>query len=1194
MKTKQEALTVKLMLVLQLIMFLPVAVFAEGAMNGHISAGQLPVSSVCGGPLATARIFLPILMPAAPTVLDGLTVESTLPTMARSTSLTLPGTDGLQEEAAGVELWETTASEVNSRHLSIIPYEYPSAKMRRSSTAVLEGSIAGQVTDASTGEALPGVNVIIAGTATGAATDIDGRYIIQGVAPGTYSLQASFIGYQTRSISGVEVRDGQVTTLNIQLGQEGVNLDEVVVVGYGTQQRRDLTGSIAAVSAQNIENLPITTLDQAIQGQVAGVQVQQTSGVPGGGLNILVRGMGSIGAGNQPLYVIDGMPVEQDFDKEVNAIGGLNPNDIESIQILKDASASAIYGSRGSNGVVLISTKRGREGAPRIQIDSFVGSQEVANRVDVMDPYLLTQSLVDARNYAYLYAAWKRGITASVNDPNNTRSKVSSGDYVDNYIVPELYADILANPQNYRFTDWQDVIFRQAGIQSTNISASGGSGRANYYLSGSFLNQDGVVIGSGFRRYSFRLNTDVALSSAVKVGVNISPSYAQHEMSNQEGSLSNNVIGNSHTILPLIPAYCSDEKAIERACPDAATGQVYGDQLTWGWGTARQNSPLAEAIATTDDLTRFRTLGNAYVDIRLLEGLNLRSNFGADIQNNRYHLYRPSFLDRGRSGPSRGSSEMTEVYNLLTENTLNFNRVMAQKHSVSAVGGFTVQKNRFDRTAVNAGQFPNDLVQTLNAGVVNGGGSYASEWGLVSYLARVNYTFDDKYLFSASVRKDGSSRFGEENKWGTFPSVSAGWRLSREAFMKSAPLISDLKLRASWGMTGNFDIGNYSHIARLTQANYAFGPGTGSLVNGVRPTGLSNVDLGWEKTSEYDLGLDIGLFNDRLYFTADYYDSRTSDLLLNVPIPEIIGYSSALTNIGKVANKGWEFAVNTKYALGPLTWSSDFNVAFNRNEVLALGPEGDPIITGNFKTEIGKPIGNFYGYVYDGLFNSWQEVNEYTSKVKYPSGADPWPGDVRFVDVNGDGKLDPDDRTIIGNNQPDFIYGWTNNFYFKNFDLRVVMQGVQGSRVLLENDFMIQNRGQFGQLALVEGYWRAKNPDDVANWAPENPGATHWRPFRDSFLMDYKISSYYVFDASFLRINNITLGYRLPRHLVQNVKLQNARIYIMVQNPFTFTDYKWGYNPEVNHRGADPLRPGADIGSYPIARSYSLGLSLGL
>jgi TonB-dependent starch-binding outer membrane protein SusC len=1045
---------------------------------------------------------------------------------------------------------------------------------------VVQGVITGRVTDAATGEPLSGVQVAIVGTTRGALTGVDGRYSITAVPAGSHDVRATSVGYRA-STTRVTVVSGQSVTVDFPLAMHAVELEGVVAVGYGTQQRRDVTGSVASVSRDNIENLTIATFDQALQGQVAGVRAQQTSGVPGAGMNIQIRGVGSVSAGSQPLYVIDGFPVEQRFDKETNPLAGVNPNDIESIQVLKDASAASIYGSRGANGVVLITTRSGRVGRPRIEIDSYTGLQERQYGVAMMDPVQLVQSLVDSRNNAYLYAAWRLGVEASASDPNSERNKVSSGDYVDNFLIPELYADVLANPQNYVFTDWQDVLFRRAPMHSTTVSASGGTASTRYFLSGNYMNQDGILVGSGFNRYSARLNADATLSSRARVGVTFSPSYSKHDQARFEGSLGGNVLGNMLTILPLVPVYCEgDNMAVRRACPAMESGQRYGDQRNWGLGTSTQNNPLAEAVELTRDQRRIRMLGNSFFEFDILPELTFRTTAGADIGNDNLHFYHPSFVTRG-SGPSRGSSSSGYSLNLLNENTLNYRTTIAGRHDLSLLGGVTAQTNRWEETEVLAGQFPNDLVKTMNAGVVNGGGSWISEWSLLSYLTRLNYGLDNKYLLSLSLRQDGSSRFGENNKWGTFPSASAGWVVSEEPFMRGLPALSELKLRASYGQVGNFAIGDYSHVARLAPSNYILGPGTGTLVNGLRPSSLSNADLGWEKATQYNAGLDVALLDNRVRFVADYYHSTNEDLLLNVPIPGVMGFSSTLMNIGKVRNAGWEFALGTFQTAGPLTWTSDFNIAWNRNKVLALGPEGDPIIVGNHITEVGGVLGSFYGWVFDGIFQNWDEVNSYAT---YAGGKDPWPGDVRFRDVNGDGVISSEDRTNIGNNQPDFVYGWTNNLSYRNLDARVVVQGIQGNHVFFgENRFPWANRGQFNQLAMVGDYWKSE----------EQPG-THWRPFRDGFLLNHEPSSHQVADASFLRINNVTLGYRLPGSLAERVAIQNARIYLSVQNAYTFTDYKVGFNPEVSTHGDNPLRPGADTGSYPVPRVFSVGVNLGL
>jgi TonB-dependent starch-binding outer membrane protein SusC len=1014
-----------------------------------------------------------------------------------------------------------------------------------------ERNLEGTVVDEE-GQPVPGATVLVKGTSRGTATDIDGTFTIN--ASPEEILTISYVGYISR-----EVEVGNRTSITIDLQPDMEALSEVVVVGYGTQKRRDVTGSVASVQTENIRDLPVQGLDQAMAGQIAGVRAQQATGTPGGGINVQIRGTGSISAGGQPLYVIDGFPVSHSYSQQTNPLAAIDPNDIESIEVLKDASAAAIYGSRGANGVVLVTTRQGKTGKPTISIDMYSGVQEVQRRVELMDPIPFTEMLIAARNNSYIQAGGN-----SINDPNVDRLIPGAGDYFDNYLIPELYTNFLANPDQYPYTNWQDHIFRTAPIHNFNISASGGTENTKYYISGGYFRQDGVVIESGFERYSMRANVETKVSDRVNIGMNLNPSMAVHDLVNAEGNpWDNAIIMNALTIMPYIPVYNDDG--------------TYGDQLTFGRGTAGQVNPVAVAREIDNEQQRLRLLGNVYADIKITDDLSFRSSVGTDLSMVRQSQFFSGVVRRNFV-PSSGFAANFQRTNLLNENTLSYDKTYGEDHRLNAVAGFTSQYEYIENSRINANNYPNDLVKTVNAGIIVGGDHLREEWSLLSYLARVNYAYKDKILLTGTIRRDGSSRFGADNKWGYFPSGSIGYRVSEENFMNQLPAVSDLKVRASYGVTGNFEIGNYAHIGLLSQNNYAFGTGTGNMVNGLRPTTLSNAGLGWERTRQYDFGIDIGLWEDRFLFTVDHYHSNTTDLLLNVPIPRSTGYTNAFQNIGEVENRGWEFAILSRNVNRPdFTWTTDFNISWNRNKVLALGPGGDPIISGNHITQIGDVLGSHFGYLTDGIYQTMEEINA----TPHPPGTRP--GDRIFIDVDGDGQITPQDRTIVGNNQPDFIYGLNNRINYKNFDFSFLIQGVQGAQVYsVLYERMADVRGQFNQLKISEGYWQS----------PENPGnGFTTRPFRDAFLWNERPGNWLIRDVSFLRINNITLGYSLPSPVLNSLSLTRARVYLGIQNAFTFTSYE-GFNPEVSTNGDNPLQPGVDRGGYPVPRTYLLGVNV--
>jgi TonB-linked SusC/RagA family outer membrane protein len=1013
-------------------------------------------------------------------------------------------------------------------------------------------NVSGTVTSSS-GEALPGVNVIVKGTSLGIITDAQGTYTISGLNENDI-LVFSFIGFLSKEVPV----NGQ-SVINVIISEDVKGLKELVVVGYGTQQRGTITGAIASVSTRSIENQPLTGLDQAMAGQVAGVRVAQTTGTPGGGATVRVRGTGSIGAGNEPLYVIDGFPVEGDYSRNYNPLSTINPNDIESIEILKDASAAAIYGSRGSNGVVLITTKKGKAGKPTFRFDTYFGLQEVAYKVDMLNAREYAEYNTEARNNAWV----DRGGKAT--DPNSVRPGALQ--------IPPMFTDPASLGKG---TDWLDEVFQTAPIKNYQLSASGGNEQTQYFVSGGYLNQEGIVIQTGFERYSLRINLDTKLSKRLKLGLNLAPSYSKNQIrSVEDQQFGNGILASALSMPPTIPVYNPD-----------GTYSSLMQPTPYNLGIIE--NPVAIAEKTKNNGSSFRTLGTVYADLSIIEGLNFRTSLGGDYIGGISSFYHPSDLGRfGAAAPVLAQATASTNRNLtwLNENTLTYSREFNEKHNLNALIGYSSQKSHFDGSSLSATNFPNDLVTTLNAGQVTSGGTYASEWSLLSYLGRINYNFKNKYLFTATVRRDGSSRFGSDNKWGTFPSASVGWYISEEDFFKNQRIFGDLKLRASYGLAGNNNIGSYSHIGLLSSSKYVFGSGSGTVINGLYPSSINNVELGWEVSNQLDIGMDFGLLKNRLFFVIDYYNKNTSDLLLNVPVPASTGFSNALQNIGKVNNKGWEFSVNSKNLINQFKWNTDFNISFNRNKVIALGPSGAPIISkssgfspNTHISQIGSPLGMFWGYEAIGIYQTQEEVNSSPSV-----GTSSRPGDLKFRDVNGDGKITPDDITIIGTPHPDFTYGMNNNFSYKNFSLSVFIDGAQGFEVL---------NGSRRNIGFVNGGYSRR--DVLGRWqSPENPGdgktpraTTAVTPGNTSY-----VSTLLIEDASFLRIRNINLRYQLPQNLFKNIPVQNANIYLSVQNAHTFTKYK-GFNPEQNLNGASALTPGVDFNGYPIAKVLTLGVNL--
>ncbi len=1032
-------------------------------------------------------------------------------------------------------------------------------------------TVAGQITDEQ-GHPLPGATVLEKGTSNGTVSDEDGKFTL--TVDDEATLVVSFIGFLE-----VEIPVGGRSSISVILNESASALNEVVVTGYGRQVKRDITGAVATLSAAQIKDIPATSFENAIQGQLAGVQVSETSGEPGAGPTIRVRGIGSISAGNEPLYVVDGFPISKNVDLGVqgdnfrrgsgrfrpptqNPLATLNPNDIASIQVLKDASAASIYGSRGSNGVILITTKQGkRSGKPVISYDAYVGSQSVANRLDLMNAEELIEYNREATNNAYLQA----NPGASASDPNSVRSNAS-------WRLP----DDIQNPDGTD-TDWQDLLFGTALMQSHNLSAAGGTETMNYYVAGNFFNQDGIIEGSGFDRYSLRMNLQAQLTPKLEIGLNLSPSYTTSDklpagspyFARPPGIVYSGIV-HSPTVRP----YNAD------GTPNQLDNQSY--LLTSDGETASMSSasnPLAIIEGVDDQLNQFRTFTNLYAEYKLMEGLTFKTFFGADINNYKRNFFRKNSLlyRTATSGDPYGQSSSSESVNWLTEQTLTYTTKLEGGHTLTAVAGYSTQKERIDVNTIIADNFPDDLVNTVSGGQVVQGTAIQEEWSLVSMLARVNYDYSDKFLLTASIRSDRSSRFGPGNKTGVFPSVSVGWRISEE--LENISWLSDLKVRASWGETGNFLIPNYASIGLLGQSNYTFG---GSLVNGISPFTISNQNLSWEKTNSYDIGLDFGFWEDRVYGSIEYFNSTTSDLLLAVQVPSALGFTNALTNIGEVVNQGIELTVTSRNTRGQFRWTTDLNFSTINNEVTKLGPSGDPILSsggaGNRHiTRIGDPVGSYYGYMTDGIYQTQAEIDAGPEDQI----ATPRPGDFRWVDVNNDGLINAADRTVIGNYLPDYTYGMTNNFSYANFNLSVLIQGVQGSEVLnLTRRHMGNGEANYNSYADWTERWRS----------PEQPGNGEIpRANRQTGNSNNRPSNYQVEDASYFRLRNVTLSYDFPVAQLGKT-FSSLRIYASGTNLLTITDYI-GYNPEVNNQEDSVNVQGEDYGAYPLSRVFTFGLN---
>ena len=1060
-----------------------------------------------------------------------------------------------------------------------------SVSVRGQETAQLKITVASE-----SGETLGGVTVTCKheGHADGQAsgfTDDKGICLLSSLRIGSkYDLHFSHVGYEEYVIKGYVVREGEHNSLLIRLKSSAASLNEVVVIGYGERKRSDVTGAISSVKGSDINEQIVTSFDQALAGKMPGVQVMQTTGAPGGNVSIRVRGTSSISAGNNPLFVVDGLPVSQDvttntlanpdnYQQPLNPLASIDVNDIASIDVLKDAASAAIYGSRGSNGVVLITTKKGIPGRTRVTYAFNGGIEEVNKQIDVMNAYDYAKEAYDSHNNAYLDAV----PTGNITDPNSARPNNPS------MWVPPQVLPYLTHTPGLTNTDWQKAIFRDANFQDHTVGVSGGNENVNYYFSGNYLDQDGIIINNNFKRYSVRGNIEGG-KDKFKFGIRLSPSYTiNHEISSEgpwsAGSnpygipSSAGVVANAMTYAPIFPIYNPDG--------------TYADSVNqWGYGQTAVLNPVALATLIKDEVDNFRFTGSAFVEREFWKGLKYKLFFGTDFNSFLENYYRPTTLPI-QSGvlPSiaYGMTKTDQYVNWDIENTLTYDKTIGQGH-LSALAGYSAQKeNQFHSYAV-ANKFPNDVVTTLNAGQYSGAYSELEQWSLISMLGRLQYDLLGRYFFATSLRQDGSSRFGAEHKWGLFPSVSGGWTVSKEAFFSGLlPYLSNLKLRGSYGSTGNFSIPNYGSLAQLTSANYILG--NQSLTSGVVVGTPANPALTWEHTASADGGIDFGFLKNALTLSVDYYHSATSRLLLNVPTAATSGFNTTLENIGALTNAGIEIQASYFKNLDK-DWTLELggNIAFNRNTVTSLGPGNAPIIvtggTGSayFITEKGQPIGSYYLLVQDGIYKNTEDLNN------NPHFSNSHVGDFKFRDVNGDGQLNAlTDRAVVGNFQPKYTFGISSSVSYKNLDLGFVIQGTQGNKVLdLFRRYIASSEGNFNNLNLMKG--RYESPTDIGT------GDIN-RADRIATGNNGTISTWHVESGSFVRVKTISLGYNFNSRVIRRFGLGSMRLYAATQNPFTFTKYSL-FNPEVSDRPNTALSPGEDYGSYPLARSFALGLNV--
>ncbi len=996
------------------------------------------------------------------------------------------------------------------------------------SVAAQQKSLTGKVTDES-GLPLPGVTVLIKGTTNGSVTNSDGTFTIPNI-PADATLVFSFIGLKTQ-----EVVVGSQSTINVAMGVDAIGIEEVVAIGYGTQRKSDLTGSVVSVSNEDL-NLggTVSNAAQALQGRTSGVVVTQNSKAPGGSVSVRIRGSNSISSNNEPLYVVDGFPTSNGAD--------INPNDIESMQILKDASATAIYGARGANGVILITTKRGKAGESNIMYNGYVGTQKIVNPFDMLT----------GKEYMVLANDLYREIDGQENEEYAV------------YTQSQLQSNVNTN--------WIDESSRTGVVQDHNLQFKGGSDKTKVLASLGYFDQKGVLKNTDFSRLSGRLNIDQTINDYIKAGATV---FAQRENSNFQlysgNILYQNVLLGILTYDPTVPPYNQD----------GTYGRPPG---------GRGDNPLANLLERTNDLTKDKFNGNLFVEIEPVKNLTFRVNGGVEL----VHSFEGRYLPRStyQGGIDNGVANRTEFSSLnqLLDATVNYKTLIHNDHSLSAMGGYSYQKNSYQGESIGVKGFSTDLFKYNNVGAastITGVSSYRRESLLVSFFGRFNYAYKEKYLATFTLRADGSSRFGSDQRWGTFPSGSVAWRLDQEPFIKDLDVFSNLKLRLGYGKTGNDQVGEYASYALMSNTHLTFDGSTNTAGTHLNPNTPENPSLKWETTSQYNLGLDMGFFNSRLALSIDAYSKKTYDLLIRKNLPTYSGFFVVQSNVGEIANKGFEIELNSINTTGAFKWETRFNFALNRNEVVSLGGSSEIYITsskpvGNVSEEQyavireGEPLGSLFGYAYDGVLQQGET---------YAPQPNSKPGDPKYLDLSGpegkpDGKITSADRTIIGSAQPDFIFGLTNNFTYKNFDLSLFFYGSVGNDLLNMSNMNLE--------------WN-RTTDALNRWTPTNTDTD--LPRNGFYYAQYGgyTNSHFVEDASFLRLKNITLGYTLP----SSVKFLNSlRIYVVAENVFTLTKYS-GWDPEVDTKGYEAkgtqtanAGSGLDFNSYPSMKSFSVGLNV--
>jgi TonB-dependent starch-binding outer membrane protein SusC len=1056
---------------------------------------------------------------------------------------------------------------------------------------VQQQKITGIVVDKN-GEPLPGVNVVVTGTTLGTATGINGEYSID-IPAGTKSLTYSFIGMEPR-----EIIIGSSTRIDVTLQESSIGLEEVVVIGYGTIKKRDVSTAISSVSSEKLKDKPVSNFAQAISGNLAGVSVTNSNAAPGGGSQIHIRGIGSINAATSPLFVVDGFPLKDAFDKYENPLNSINPADIESIEVLKDASSSAIYGTQASNGVIIITTKKGKSGKPTISISASSGMQNRINKVDVLNREDYLQYFEDARRMAYLVEDPNWG----TNDPEALvwQWTDSPETRIDNWEKYSQHSTAMKDPASlhYRWitttdsiaqspydTDWQDATVRTGRVNDFQVSATGGTENFSYIISGGYFDQLGIIPTTGYKRYSLRTKLNARINKRLEVGLNLAPSFEDLDVLNT--TLSDGTGAQPHLTNPLITPII--------ACPLLPVFNPDGSPYFIGakindftnWNLTATINPY-HVFLKSDNRKTAKNLATVFADIKITDKLTFRTEFHNEIRQWERYAYSPRNAATRNTPTDRtqGTNEITSRFYWNLQNILTYQNTFG-KHNITGMAGYSVEEARYRSAYINKYDFPSDDINTMNQAITilntqDDARTRQSSEALIGSMGRVMYNYGGRYYFTASIRRDGSSKFGTEHQWGWFPSVSLAWRISDESFFEPfKKYINDWKIRGGWGKTGNSGIGNYNAISTLGALNYVLGS-TSKTSAAYEANKVANPSLGWETNTDWSIATDLQLLNDRIDLSVDYFYRLTDDLLYGKPLPVITGFDSYLTNIAKMRNRGFEWVVTSRNLTGSLRWTTNFNLYYFRNRVLDIT---SPLNDNNSYISENRPLSCLWGPVDLGAFDDWEDVKTHpifgATTALWRSRSNP--GTPKIADVNGDGILDASDYTVIGTPFPDFTWGMTNNFEYRNFDLTVQMNGTMGGDINMVN-YGTTAQGN-GQTNVTYFYYNNY-------WKPDRTDGSYACPTRKSYDKS-DVTGALIFKGSFTSIQFITLGYTLPKNVIQKLNAGNARIFMNVQNAWLFTKFP-GYNPEINSNGDDPTSQGLDRGAYPLSRTISLGINLTL